>query len=71
MASESTTDKTGIRTIKVLTHVKIIHPRHANYGQTGTAIRIRHPHVWVALPGGVVVRAGHRSLEVVVPRAER
>lgn len=60
-----TTDRTGLFTLKPHTHVKITHPRHAHYLRTGSVVRVQHPRVWVALPGGLVVAAGHRSVEVI------
>jgi hypothetical protein len=59
--------------LKQFSHVKITHPRHAYYGQTGTVVRIdlARRKVWVSLPGGQVVPAGHRSVEVIVPRPQR
>lgn len=66
-------DRTGHRPIKMWAHVKITHPRHAYYGRTGTVIRFSNKtrKVWVALPEGTVVPAGHRSVEVIVPQAQR
>lgn len=60
-----TTDRTGLFTLKPHTHVKITHPRHAYYGQTGTVVRVEHPKVWVALPNGVTAKCGHRSVEAL------
>lgn len=64
-----TYDYTTLHVLTPHTHVKIRHRRHAYYGRTGTVVRVVHPHVWVALPGGIVVRASHRSVEVVQPRS--
>lgn len=64
-----TCDRTGRHVLVPHAHVKISHPRHAYFGRTGTIVRVVHPHVWVALPGALVVKAGHRSVEVVLPRA--
>lgn len=63
-----TCDSTGLFVLTPHTHVKIVHARHSYYGKTGTVVRVEHPHVWVALPGGTVTRAGHRSVEVVQRR---
>lgn len=62
------TDRNGVDPLRMLSHVKITHPRHSYYGATGTVVRIdiRQRRVWVALPGGVVAPAGHRSVEVVI-----
>ena len=67
------TDRLGRLSLKPFSHVKITHPRHSYYGQTGTVVRIDlgQRKVWVALPGGTVVPAGHRSVEVVIPRPQR
>lgn len=64
-------DWTGIHPLRLGTHVKLTHRRHAYYGKTGQICRIDldRRKVWVALPGGTVVPAGHRSVEVIVPRS--
>lgn len=59
------TDWTGITFIRPHSHVRIRHPRHSYFGQTGTIVRVEGRRVWVALPGGTVVPAGHRSVEVI------
>jgi hypothetical protein len=66
-------DRTGRSPLRVFSHVKITHPRHAYFGLTGTIVRIdsSRRRVWVSLPGGDVVPAGHRSVEVIVPRPAR
>lgn len=66
-------DWTGLFPLKVHGHVKIRHPRHQAFGQTGTIVRLDREKrkVWVALPDGRVVPAGHRSVEVLVPRPQR
>lgn len=63
-------DRNGIRSLREHSHVKITHPRHANYGETGTVVRIdmEKRKVWIALPGGRTTFAGHRSVEVIAPR---
>ena len=61
------TDRLGL-VIPSHAHVKITHPRHGCYGMTGTVVRIKHPRVWVALSDGRTVPAGHRSIEVIVPK---
>ena len=67
------TDRNGIDPIKKFAHVKITHPRHQAYGQTGTVVRIdpRKRRVWVALADSRIVPAGHRSVEVLMPRNAR
>lgn len=64
------TDRTGRTPIRLFAHVKITHPRHACFGMTGTVVRFHAPtrKVWIALPDSRVVPAGHRSIEVLVPR---
>lgn len=66
-------DRTGICPLRMFSHVKITHPRHAYFHQTGTVVRIDTGtrRVWVSLPSGTVVPAGHRSVEVIVPRPAR
>lgn len=66
-------DRTNRVGIKMFAHVRISHPRHAYYAQTGTIVRIdlAKRKVWVSLPGGTVTAANARSVEVIVPRAER
>lgn len=61
------TDRDGIAYITVHAHVKIMHPRHGAFGQTGTIARIdlASRRVWIALPDGRTVPAGHRSVEVL------
>lgn len=71
MSYRGLNDCTGLFPLRQFSHVKIVNPRHAHYLQTGTIVRIKAPRVWIALPGGVVVKAGHRSVEVVLPRAVR
>lgn len=67
------TDRTGRRPLRMFAHVKITHPRHAYYSCTGTVVRIDNSkrRVWVALPDGTVAPAGHRSVEVLIPRPSR
>jgi ribosomal protein L21E len=59
--------------IRMFAHVKVTHPRHRYYGHTGTVVRMseRTRKVWVALPGGTIADAGHRSVEVIVPQTKR
>jgi ribosomal protein L21E len=66
-------DRTGLVGIRLFSHVRLTHPRHAYYGSTGTVVRIDQARrrVWVNLPSGTIVAANHRSVEVLVPRAER
>jgi hypothetical protein len=59
------TDRTGTAFIRLHSHVRIVHPRHSYHNRTGTIVRIQDRRVWVALPGGVVTPAGHRSVEVI------
>lgn len=61
------TDRNGIRLIRLHSHVKVTHPRHSYTGQTGTVVRVDIPtrRIWIALPNGAVVPAGHRSVEVL------
>jgi ribosomal protein L21E len=59
------TDRNGVVFIRPHSHVKITHPRHSYSGRTGTIVRIEGHRVWVALPDGTVVGAGHRSVEVL------
>lgn len=66
-----TYDWTGMCILRPHVHVKIRHPKHKHCGKSGTIVRVVHPRVWVALPGGLVVPAGHRSVEVIVPRPRR
>ena len=66
------TDWTGLFTLRQHTHVKITRTNHKHYGRTGTVVRIKDNQVWVALPGGIVTKASHRSLEVLTEsRAKR
>lgn len=60
-------DRNGIALLRPHQHVKITHPRHSYYGQTGTIVRIDpvSRRVWVALSRDLVVQAGHRSVEVL------
>lgn len=60
-------DRNGIALLRPHQHVKITHPRHAYHGRTGTIVRIdpASRRVWVALSPGLVVQAGHRSVEVL------
>ena len=60
-----TYDYTGLYPLKQGSHVKIRHPKHSCAGMSGTIVRVQHPRVWVALPDGRVVPAGHRSVEVI------
>lgn len=62
-------DWTGLHPLRVHSHIKITHPRHAYYGETGTVVRVdvAQRKVWIALPGGRTTSAGHRSVEVIVP----
>lgn len=48
-------------------HVRITHPLHSDTGRTGTIVRVDldRRKVWVALPDGRTVSAGHRSVEVI------
>jgi hypothetical protein len=64
-------DWTGITPIRQFAHVKITHRRHSCYGMTGTVIRMDREKrkVWVSLPDGRVVPAGHRSVEVLTPKS--
>lgn len=66
-------DRTGASPLKLFSHVKITHPLHQASESTGTVIRIdaAQRKVWIALPDGRIVPAGHRSVEVIVPRAQR
>lgn len=64
-----TYDWTGITPIKPHSHVKIVRRNHHCYGWTGSVVRVVHPRVWVALADGRIVSAGHRSIEVLVPKA--
>jgi hypothetical protein len=59
------TDRNGIIYIRPHSHVKICHPRHSYVGRTGTVVRIDGRRVWIALPTGTIVSAGHRSVEVL------
>lgn len=63
----ATYDYSGMYPIKPHAHVKIRHPSHACFGMTGSVVRVEHPRVWIALPDGRVVSAGHRSIEVLAP----
>lgn len=67
------TDRTGRRPIRQFAHVRITHPRHSYYRTTGTVVRIdaAQRKVWVALPNGTVTPAGHRSVEVLIPKPAR
>lgn len=61
------TDQTGQFTIRKFSHVRICHPRHSCYSMTGTVvlIDIAQRKVWVSLPDGRIVPAGHRSIQVI------
>lgn len=67
------TDWTGLSPLRQHAHVKITNRNHSKHGQTGTVVRIDQDkrRVWVALPDGSVVPAGHRSVEVLVPKPAR
>lgn len=58
-------DRTGTSYLRVHQHVRITHPRHSYHDRTGTIVRIQGRRVWVALPGGLIVPAGHRSVEAL------
>lgn len=66
-------DRSGMYPLRMFTHVRITHPNHSYYSQTGTVVRIdvTKRKVWVALPGGTVTPAGHRSVEVVISNSPR
>jgi hypothetical protein len=62
------------RPIREFAHVKLVHPRTSYYGRTGTVVRIdqRRRRVWVQLGAdGPTVEANCRSIQVVVPNAQR
>lgn len=55
--------------LRQFAHVRICNKNHPYYSQTGTVIRTDvNGRVWVALPGGTVIRTRHLSLEVVARR---
>lgn len=58
-------DRTGLFPLRTHTHVKVTHPSHSRYLQTGTVVRIAGRRVWVAFRDGSVASAGHRSVEVL------
>jgi hypothetical protein len=68
--TNSLSDVNGV-TIRPFAHIRICMPRHKHYGRTGTAVRVDPTRnlVWVALPGGIVIRLNRRSVQVVVPRS--
>ena len=64
-------DWSGVFPLKNHSHVKIVNKDHGSYGQSGSIVRIQGNRVWVALPGDVVVPAGHRSVEVLAGEKAR
>lgn len=59
---DRTVDFTGINLVTKFTHVRITNKIHRYFGECGTVVRVEHPKVWVALPGGRVIGVSHRSL---------
>lgn len=64
-------DATGLFPLRHHSHVKVVRRNHRHYLKTGTVIRLDENYVWIAMPGGAIVRAGHRSVEVVMNEASR
>lgn len=60
-------DRTGLSYLEPRVHVKITNPNHGCTGMTGTVVRVEldRRKVWISLPDGRTVPAGHRSVEVM------
>ncbi len=63
-------DRTGANPLRMYSHVRITHPRHAYYGLTGTVIQVdlERRRVWVQLADGTTTRVSSISVEVLTTR---
>lgn len=57
-----TLDFSGVNPIVKFSWVRVVNREHKYYGRMGTVIRVEHPMVWVAMPGGLVIKASRLSL---------